>query len=113
MRMEHRWHHRGQAKFDVVLYHHGVPIARGTAQNLSPNGMLIEPSTDGIDVNSSVELEVSFKERGYIRRYRVGAQVIHQSSKGTGVMFQSHRPEARAVITKLLETCDNTQRPAL
>lgn len=110
--MEHRWHNRGPAKLDVVLYHHGVPVARGTAQNLSPNGMLIEPATDGLDVNSSVELEFSLKERGYIRRYRVGAQVIHQSPVGTGVMFQSHRPEARAVIIKLLENCRSPQSEA-
>lgn len=110
--MEHRWHNRGPAKVDVVLYHHGVPVARGTAQNLSPHGMLIEPATDGLDLNTSVELEFSLKERGYIRRYRVGAQVIHQSPGGTGVMFQSHRPEARAAITKLLETCRGSQMAA-
>lgn len=103
--MEHRWHSRDPAHFDVVLYHQGVPVARGAAQNLSANGMLIEPATDNLDINACIELEFCLKERGAVHRYRVGAQVVHQSGAGTGVMFQSHRPETRAVISKLLETC--------
>lgn len=102
--MEHRWHQRGEVDFNVVIYSDGLPVACGRAHNLSASGLLVQPGATLIDINAPVELECTVKGRHGVRRLRIPAQVVHQSEQGTGVMFQTQRPEAQRTVNTMLTT---------
>lgn len=96
--MEHRWHKRDPIKADVMLYHHGVPIARCSVHNVSNSGLFIQPSDKQIPINAPVEVEFMVAERFERKRIRLPARVIHQESGGVGLMFQ---PATQATSTVL------------
>ncbi len=104
--MEHRWQARKPVEFEVFLYHQGVPVARCDARNLSSNGIFIQPPISDLEINGSVELEFSVKEAEQNRWYRVNARVIHQSEKGTGLMFQAASSDTTIGVKKLLNAVE-------
>lgn len=102
--MEHRWHQRGEVDFNVVIYSDGLPVACGRAHNLSASGLLVQPGATLIDINAPVELECAVKGRQGAQRVRIPAQVVHQSEQGTGVMFQTQRPDVQRSLNTMLMT---------
>jgi hypothetical protein len=106
--MEHRWHARGDVELDVVLYHQGIPVARCEAHNISPNGIFIEPASEELDVNTPVELEFVLGGKEKAEHYRINARVVHQSGKGTGLMFSPSETQPSAIY-RLLDQVVNRQ----
>lgn len=101
--MEHRWHKRNDIKADVMLYHHGIPVARCAVHNLSDTGLFLQPSEKHIPINAPVEVEFTVAQDLQRKRIRLPARVIHQDSGGVGLMFQPQTPATASVLRSLLK----------
>lgn len=102
--MEHRWHPREMVDISVTLFHEGLPVSCGRAYNLSATGLFLTPTVNEVNLNAPVELEFTVNNRYGLQRFRIPAQVMHQSAEGTGLMFHAHQPKLRNILDMLLAT---------
>lgn len=107
--MEHRWHARWPVDFDVMLYQHGMPVAHCRASNLSLNGILVHNEPPRLPLDVTVELEFEYQMHAELRRCRFAASIIHQSERGTGLMFLQDDPERALLVEDLLTRMRQTE----
>lgn len=111
--MEHRWHTRWPVNFDVLLYHHGLPIAHCRASNLSLNGILVQGEPSNLPIDGPVEIEFEYQAHEPPRRCRLSASIIHQSDQGTGLMFLQEGSNSFLALEEMLTRLQHTESLAL
>ncbi|MCK4743196.1 MAG: PilZ domain-containing protein [Sulfuriflexus sp.] len=67
--------------------------------NISPEGLLVEPSMDWADEGSLFELDIPLRLTGEKIIHRVPVSVVYTSDSGTGLMFMRHDREILGLIS--------------
>ncbi|TCK19179.1 PilZ domain-containing protein [Thiogranum longum] len=108
--MEHRCSVRKPMEFQLMLYKHGLPVQSAVSRNLGLGGMLIDTGTTTWRKNEY--LEVEFICAGGGPGMRVPAVVVHQSSRGAGLMFDGISAEQRRRLRAWLFSHDRSEKGA-
>ncbi len=108
--MEHRCSVRKPMELQLMLYKHGLPVQSAVSRNLGLGGMLIDTGTTTWRNNEF--LEVEFIGDDGSPGMRVPAVVVHQSGRGTGLMFDGIDGEQRRRLRVWLFNRDRNGKPA-
>lgn len=94
---------RRPAGRQVLLLHHGRPIAFATALDASARGVLVSPLPafrDPPPVGCRLELGFGLERDGITRNYRIPVRVAHHGRTGIGLAFEAgpHEPAVAVVL---------------
>jgi hypothetical protein len=97
--MEHRCSVRKPFEFQLLIYKNGLPVQSGVSRNLGLGGVYVEAGGREWRRNECLEVEFIGCSRSGMR---LPAVVVHQSTRGLGLMFDGISPEQQRELRVLL-----------
>lgn len=102
--MEHRWSLRKRLTTNVLLYHHGIPVARCESRDVGLEGMFVNTGPLNYFRNTRLDVEFSLRNpaTGQVARCRLPAIVVHTSNQGLGLTFIGFNPDIFRTLDAIL-----------
>jgi hypothetical protein len=102
--MEHRYAERKPLVMNVVVSCPRIGLVRGVAENVGMGGMFI--ATDCVVMPMHAPVSVAFQPSPNDNLICVQARgmVVHQNTRGFGLMFDELEPACREALRRLLDT---------
>lgn len=87
--MNKRWNDRKTVSVGLVVNYPALGLLRGTAKNISHDGMFIETAATSLCNYSDIEVTMNLPEFSD-SPVQIQATIIHSNENGIGIMFRSN-----------------------
>ncbi len=87
--MEHRCGERVSVNLKAMVYQPDMPPAVCKVVNIGADGVFIKTASLTCPPSTAVDIVVPLEVAGKVRRWRLGAMVVHTAMAGAGLMFMS------------------------
>lgn len=107
--MEQRWSLRKPVTFEVKVSYKCHPDVLGRSRNIGLEGLFIETGIMILPVGSCIQVEFNLMSATQREPICMSAVVVHRTSNGCGIAFQSFNWNAFRTIERLLYTLPGHQ----
>lgn len=88
--MENRWNERHLIKINVVIYYGPLGLIRGTARDISSQGMFIESGRIILSSDELIQVSFQYPDLDEDKDFSIPAHVVHSSRRGAGLKFLNY-----------------------
>ena len=111
--MEHRASPRKSISQYVLVYQNNLPVLRGTARNISQEGLFLETGPVTFKKNTLLEIEFQLGTGAMRKHYRVPVLVRRKTKTGLGMVFKDIETEPVRRIQEFLYRDEQLRSPMM
>lgn len=111
--MEHRASPRKTISQYVLVYQNNLPVLRGTARNISLEGLFLETGPVIFKKDTLLEVEFHLGTGAMRKHYRVPVVVRRKTKTGLGMVFKNIETESVRRIQEFLYRDEQVSSPLM